>query len=335
MSRSSARVSSSSRIPGATRHSGAGRRSPLAYAPPAPGSPALLQRAGARAAFAYLGALTLTAFLYSSPLILLAVGVAIVIAGLASSAGPALAFMARLAIPLAAVMVVVNVLVSHRGDTVLIRGFDAPVVGPLDVTLESLAAGGAIALRVVVVMGAFAVFSACINPDAILRLVRPFARRSAMTATLIARLVPLAAGDYARLREAAELRGPGAVAVTRAALARRLVAGALDRSLDAAAALELRGYSLPGRAAAATRGRHRQAPAVFAAASAIAAVAIAARFGELGGFGAYPSVELDLGPGDLGLALTLPVIAAAPLLGARRSGRRARRSAALAGGAGG
>jgi energy-coupling factor transporter transmembrane protein EcfT len=209
------------------------------------------------------------------------------------------------------------------------------VVGPLDVTLESLAAGGAIALRVVVVMMAFAVLSACVNPDALLRLLRPLARRSALTATLIGRLVPLAAADYRRLAEASELRGPGAEPVTRAALARRLVAGALDRSLDAAATLELRGYSLPGSATPSSRRPHRQARAVLAAATAIAVVAIAARAAGLGGFDPYPSLQLEAGAADLALALALPLIAAAPLLSVRRGEIRARRMAAIPGGAGG
>ena len=82
-----------------------------------------------------------------------------------------------------------------------------------------------LALRILVVLMAFSVHSACVDPDRVLRLLRPLARRSALTATLIARLVPLAAADHARLGEAAALRGPAAAPVGRAALARRLVAG--------------------------------------------------------------------------------------------------------------
>ena len=65
-------------------------------------------------------------------------------------------------------MIVVNVLVTHRGDTILIRGWDLPVLGNTDVTLESLAAGATIGLRVVAVVLAFAVYSACVDPDRVL-----------------------------------------------------------------------------------------------------------------------------------------------------------------------
>src|SRR5690606_38430839 len=127
--------------------------------------------------------------------------------------------------------------------TILVRGWELPIVGRIDVSAEALAEGGVLGLRIAVVLAAFAVFSACVDPDRLLRLVRPLARHSALTATLITRLVPLAAADYARLREAAALRGPAAAPVGRAALTRRLVAGSLDHAVDVAATLELRGYA--------------------------------------------------------------------------------------------
>ena len=43
------------------------------------------------------------------------------------------------------------------------------MLGNTDVTLESLAAGAAIGLRVVAVVLAFAVYSACVDPDRVLR----------------------------------------------------------------------------------------------------------------------------------------------------------------------
>ena len=101
-----------------------------------------------------------------------------------------------------------------------------------------------LALRIVVALVVFAVWSACVDPDRVLRAIRPLAARSALTATLISRLVPLAAADGARMAEAGRLRGPAAAPLGRAALARRLIAGSLDRSVDIAATLELRGYGL-------------------------------------------------------------------------------------------
>lgn len=290
-------------------------RSPLAYAP----RPGPLPEASVLAATAYLGSLAVVAFAFANPIVLAGAGAAAVAAGLLAGAARAVSAALRWGAALGLLVVVVNGIASQRGDTILVRGWELPVVGALDVSAEALAEGAVLAGRVVVVMVAFAVYSACVDPDRTLRLLRPLARHSALTATLVARLVPLAAGDYGRLREGIALRGPGAAPVGRGALVRRLVAGSLDRSVDVAAALELRGYA---RGAPRTPGRARPSrrSAVFAASGlAIVAAAVAARVAGIGNFEAYPTMALDAGVATLALAAALPALAAAPF--ARRPGR--------------
>jgi energy-coupling factor transport system permease protein len=279
-------------------------RSALAYTPGR--SP--LQRASPGAAIAYLGALAVVGFIYSSPLVLIAAILATTLAGYAAGVGRAVRASLRLAIPLLIFMVLINALVTHRGDTILVRGWDLPVLGNTDVTLESLVAGLAIGLRVVAVVLAFAVYSACVDPDRVLRALRPLARRSAMTAGLVTRMVPLAAADGARMREAVALRGPGAEPVGRAAMARRLVEGSLDRAVDVAATLELRGHSLPVRPRG-RRERSRDDLPLYATGAVMVASAIAARFAGAGAFDTYPRIEM--GTGALTLALCAAVIAVA------------------------
>jgi energy-coupling factor transporter transmembrane protein EcfT len=279
----------------------------LAYAPGR--SP--LHRASPSGAVAYLGALALVGFIYPSPLVLLSAAAATVLAGYAAGAARAVRASLRLALPLLFFMVLVNALVSHRGDTVLVRGWEMPVLGNTDITLESLAAGGVIGLRVVAVVLVFAVYSACVDPDRVLRALRPIARRSAMTAGLVTRMVPLAAADGARLREAADLRGPAAAPVGRAALARRLVEGSLDRAVDVAATLELRGHSLGARPQT-RREPSREDLILIATGAAIALAAIAARIAGAGGFEAYPRIEMDMGQVTLALCAALLVLAAVP-----------------------
>ena len=158
-------------------------------------------------------------------------------------------------------IVVVNAIASQRGDTILLRGCELPVLGQVDVSAEALVEGAILALRITVVVCAFAVYSACVDPDRVLRLLRPFARHSALTATLITRLVPLAAADNARLREARALRGPAAAPVgPRRAdppAGRRLARPRGRRRGDARAArLRARGAAgaAPGDGAPATTG---------------------------------------------------------------------------------
>jgi energy-coupling factor transport system permease protein len=293
-------------------------RSPLAYTP----RHTPLGDAGALAASAYLGSFVLSAFAYSNPIVLAGAGAGVVVAGVAGGAGGSLRVSARWGALLGIFIVAINGVVAQRGDTVLVHGLWLPLLGTSDVTAEALADGATLALRIVVVLMAFAVHSACVDPDDVLRLLRPLARRSALTATLVARLVPLAVADYVRLADAAALRGPAAAPVGRAALARRLVAGSLDRAVDIAATLELRGYALGPPRSAGGRRRSRHGRRFAAAGAAIAATALAARAAGAGSFDPYPTLEIDVDPATVGLALLLPLAAALPFAAPRPRRRR-------------
>jgi energy-coupling factor transport system permease protein len=292
-------------------------RSPFAYTPR--GGP--LDDADALAATIFLGSFAFVAFAYSNPIVLAGAAAAVVVAGRAAGAGRALAAALRWGIWLGVVFVVVNAITAQRGDTILIRGFDAPILGQIDVSAEALAEGAVLALRVVVVLMAFAVQSASVDPNRLLRLLRPVARHSALTATLITRMVPLAAADHARLREAAALRGPAAAPVGRAVMARRLVAGSLDRAIDVAATLELRGYAHGAPRGAGSLHRSRYSWRFLATGITVIAASIAIRVAGGGGFDPYPLVSLDASAATWTLALALPLLAALPFAGTRRSRR--------------
>lgn len=277
-----------------------------------------LHAAGAPAAIAFLAAFAVVAFACPSPIVVGAVGVSACLIGVAAGARRAVASTLRWGVGVALLMTAVNGLVTDRGLTVLARLGEAPVLGEIDVTLESLLAGATVGLRVLVTLLLFAVYSACVDPDEVLRLLRPLARRSALTASLVARMVPVAAGDLVRLREAAGLRGPGAAPVGRGAMARRTLAGSLDRAVDVAATLELRGYSLPAaprERPPLRRSRHDRL--LYALAAVVAGGGIAARLAGAGGFEPYPDVAIDTGAMTLALAAALPAIALVPFRGKR------------------
>ncbi len=206
----------------------------------------------------YLGAYLLVCFFSSDPLVLVFATAGAALAGYGCGAGRAVNFSLKLGAFLALTMVIVNALVTSRGATVLARLGDWPLLGQVEITAEAIAAGMLIGLRVIGTMVVIGVWSACVDPDRILQAVHGVARRSALTATLISRLVPLAATDYARIGEAAELRGPAASPVSRGAMVHRLLAGSLDRAVDVAATLELRGYGLSAEST-----RFRPAPSRF------------------------------------------------------------------------
>jgi len=282
----------------------------FAYAP----RPGPLGRARPWIAAVYLAPLAVVAFTFANPIVLAGAGLAAVGIGIASGAGPSIRQPLRWSIGLALMVVVVNALVSQRGSTILFRFGELPVVGEVDISLEALAEGFVLAMRIVVSLVVFAVWSACVDPDRVLRAIRPFAARSALTATLISRLVPLAAADGARLAEAGRLRGPAAAPLGRAAIARRLIAGSLDRSVDIAATLELRGYGLGIRSRLPRHVREPGEGALLAAAVFELAVIAAAALAGVGSFDAYPTIHVDTDVATLLLAAALPAIAILPFL---------------------
>ncbi len=292
-------------------------RSPYAYIP----RRGPLQSARPGAAVAYLGALVVVAFLYSSPLVLLAAGAAACLAGRLAGARSAVRAALRMGLGLALLIIVVNALVVDRGETVLARLGHWPIFGQVDITLEAIVAGVSIGLRAAVTMVAFAVYSACVDPDRVLRALRPVAARSALTATLVSRLVPVAAADAGRLRDAAQLRGPGAAAVGRGPLARRLLAGSLDRAVDVAATLELRGYSLGGPRGARRREPSRFDARFYAVAAVVLAVAIVGKVTGADDFRTYPTIQIELGPATLVVCAVTLVSGLAPWRGSRRAVR--------------
>jgi energy-coupling factor transport system permease protein len=295
-------------------------RSPFAYIP----RRGPLQSARPGAAVAYLGALVVVAFLYSNPLVLAAAGAAACLAGRLAGARVAVRAALRLGLGLALLIVVVNALVVDRGETVLARLGHWPVFGQVDVTLEAIVAGVSIGLRAAVTMVAFAVYSACVDPDKVLRALRPLAARSALTATLVSRLVPVAAADAGRLRDAARLRGPGAAEVGKGPLARRLLAGSLDRAVDVAATLELRGYSLSGPRGARRREPSRYDARFYAVAAVVLAVAILGKLLGADDFRAYPTIAIGLGPATLAVSAVVLASGLAPWRGSRSPERRRR-----------
>ena len=300
-------------------------RSPLAYTPRS----GPLQGASPGTAILYLGSFVLVSFLYSSPIVLVAAAAGAALAGIVAGARRAVGVALRLGLSLALLIVIVNGLVTDRGATVLLRLGDWPLLGQVNVTAEALAAGASIGLRAMAAMIAAAVYSACVDPDRVLRLLRPIAGRSALTATLISRLVPVAARDATRLREAAELRGPAAAPVGRAAFARRLLAGSLDRSVDVAATLELRGYGLDAAVRlGAQPSRHDRR---FRAVSALlVALAVAGLFTGAGSFESYPQVEIGTDASTWVLAAASVLAGLAPMRFRHRRRRRVTRATEVA-----
>lgn len=267
-------------------------------------------RAGASAAFCM--ALAFAPILFDNPIVLGSLLCAVIAAAIGAGVARELRRWALLAVGFALLVVIINPLVTSDGLTVLWRG--GSFLGRRwDITLEATIYGAVAALRVLDVVLAFALLSVSVDPDELLRALRRISYRSALAAALTTRLVPVLARDASRKSEAARCRPepPARTAVARAA-----VAGSLERAVELAAALEVRGYSRARRPQVARRAWSRHDLRVLASAVAIIVLAIGAKLAGVGGFQAYPLTQVRAGPAEAALGIAFVLLASAPFLGA-------------------
>jgi energy-coupling factor transport system permease protein len=190
----------------------------------------------------------LVAVLFSSdhPAVL-AGGLAASVALLAVAPGPkrgVLVLGLLLAVPVA----LLNPFVAVEGDLILIAGPSLTVID-LEVTLEELLFGAAMAARLLAVVLLTAAVLRLVDSDRLQARAARVVPRSALTVALAARLVPLLRADAQSIAEAARLRGVAPAGRQAGALLLPLAASSLERGLDQAEAMVARGYGRPGRTA--------------------------------------------------------------------------------------
>jgi energy-coupling factor transport system permease protein len=275
----------------------------LLYQPRA--SPLHATRAGVAVLWAL--ALIVAVLLLYHPVALATLALAVLAAGWGAGVGRQLARALRTALIVGIPIVMVNVLVYHEGFTVFTRLGDLGPFGQGDLTVEALVYGLVIALKVTVLILVSALASLCIDPDALLRICRRLSFRSALTASLAVRMIPVLAADSQRVAEAQRTRPGGGAsgARGRVALIGAVLSGSLDRAMDVAATLELRGFALAPRAPRRQRPWSRHDFAFAACAAAIFALALFARVGGIAPFTAYPLVHAPIDAGLLALCAAL------------------------------
>ena len=209
----------------------------------------------------------------------------------------------------------VNALVVREGLTVIVRLGELPPFGQLDVTREALFYGLLFGARFALIGMACALAAATVDPDGLLRSLRPLSFRFALTATLATRMIPVLTRDARRMHDARRCRPDGGSSGVAAnlALVRAVTTGALDRAVDVAATLELRGYA--SRKAAPRRARvalSRHDVTVGGAAAGLLALAGAAASTAIARVDAYPLFHAATGPRELLFAAAIVLLALLP-----------------------
>jgi energy-coupling factor transport system permease protein len=279
------------------------RSTPLFYRRLA--SPLHAARAGVGALWA--GSLALAALLLYHPLVLVALLAAVLCAGYGAGIGRMLARSMRTGAIVWLPIVLVNVLVSREGLTVFARLGDLGPFGQGDLTVEAVVYGAVIALKVMLLMLITTLAGLTVDPDEMLRILRRLSFRSALTASLATRMIPVLGADAQRLAEAQRTRPGGGPrgARGRVALLGAVIGGSLDRAMDVAATLELRGFATARRATRASRPWSRHDVAFLLSAAVVLALAILGRLGGVASFNAYPEIHAPVGAGTVALSLGL------------------------------
>ena len=145
--------------------------------------------------------------------------------------------------------------------------------GEGDLTVEAVVYGAVIALKVTLLMLITTLGSLAVDPDELLRGFRRLSFRSALTASLATRMIPVLGADAQRLAEAQKTRpeDPSRGVRGRVALLSAIVGGSLERAMEVAATLELRGFAV------AAEGRLARADPLAALANTPEATVVAPR----------------------------------------------------------
>jgi energy-coupling factor transport system permease protein len=276
-------------------------------------SPLHATRAGVGALWTL--ALMVAALVLYNPLVLAALVVAVLGAAAGAGVGREVTRGLRTAVIVGLPIVVVNVLVSRQGLTVFARLGDLGPFGQGNLTLEALVYGAVIALKVTILILITSLASLVVDPDKLLRIFRRLSFRSALTASLATRMVPVLSADAQRLAEAQQTRPQGAPtgARGRVALLSAVIGGSLDRAMDVAATLELRGFASARRAPRLRRAWSRHDLAFAVSAVAVIALTLIGRLGGSASFESYPTLSVNADAGLLVLCLGLVLVALAPL----------------------
>jgi energy-coupling factor transport system permease protein len=270
-----------------------------------------LHATAAGAALAWFAALALAAIVQSSPVVLGVLALTVLCGGALAGVWRELRRALWLALVLALTVCVINALLTRDGLTVIWRFGELPILGQTNVTLEATVYGAVLGLRAATLVLLGALYSLAVDPDQVLTLFRRLSFRSALSATIATRMVPVLIRDSKRLADAQRCR-PGA-APGRLQLMRATTSGVLDRALDIAAALEVRGYATAVRARRRSgRPSSRHDIAFSMSAACVVLISIAARIAGWSGFTAYPVLRAPGGVRELAAALALALIALVP-----------------------
>jgi len=113
----------------------------------------------------------------------------------------------RVGIWAALLIMIINPLVIHAGETILWSGPKLPVLGRMEISMEAVCYGAVMGLRLMSLMTLFCLYNEILDPDRLLSYMSRFAYKSGLMVSLATRLFPSVVRDLATAREVQQLRG--------------------------------------------------------------------------------------------------------------------------------
>jgi energy-coupling factor transport system permease protein len=201
---------------------------------------------------AWGGGLVILSLIFNHPvyilILLLSVIPLVKLAGVVREWASALKFSLWLGLSI----IVINALVSYHGQHVLVSApFQLPILGRPVITLEAIAFGAMMALKLMVIISAFVLINLTVHPDDImsvlLKMKLPY--KSVLVTSLSTRFIPCLVEDVGRISDGYRTRGVQLDAgnwfrrlKNRTKITVSLLANSLDRAVQVAEAMEARAF---------------------------------------------------------------------------------------------
>jgi energy-coupling factor transport system permease protein len=212
----------------------------------------LIHRLSPLVKLAWGGGLVVLSLIFSHPIYILILFLSVIPLVKLAGVGREWASTLKLALWLGLSIIVINALFSYHGDHVLLAApFRLPAVGQPIITLEAIAYGAVMALKLAVIISVFSLINLTVHPDDImavlLKMKLPY--KSVLVTSLSTRFVPCLVEDIGRISDGYRSRGVQLDAggwfkrvKNRAKITTALLANSLDRSVQVAEAMETRAF---------------------------------------------------------------------------------------------
>jgi len=156
---------------------------------------------------AFIGVVFILSLVLSNPVYLLGLLAAVGIVIAAAENLKEWKVYLKYSLALTALIIIINAVFVRAGETVLYKSRPLPLLGELSISLEALAFGAGMGIRLLIIISIFCLYTYAVHPDKMLKMFGKGGNRSVLVIVLSTRLLPLLISDYSRITEVQRCRG--------------------------------------------------------------------------------------------------------------------------------